>query len=290
MTVLVVGGIFREILDGDASPRPRMGGSGLTAAIIAARLGAETLLASYVGEEDADAVHAMLDTAGVDRSAVAVLPGASGTFVFPAENRDDPRPWPMYRPADAVPREIPALATAEMILAFGLPDFDPIAEGWLDRIAKDSTLIWDQQGWMSRARDSHAATRLAPHFKLYLANLDEARQEFQAELVDTTLRSLPPPGYDAAVVKRGPEGCTVITADDRQIESIPGFPLEVSSTIGSGDAFAGALAATLATDDLVASARAANAVAAAFLLTGGDPLDPALLDRRRDLEARSGRT
>jgi ribokinase len=291
MKLLVVGGIFREILDGDASPKMRMGGSGLTAAIVAARLGAETSLASYVGDEDAGAVHAMLKAAGVEHSALAVLPGASGTFVFPTENPNDPRPWPMYRPAEAVPSEIPELSNADVILAFGIPDFDPIAQGWLNQVPEGASLIWDQQGWMSRARDSRAAANLPPRSKLYLANLDEAREEFPAESVDATFDSLPPPGYHAAVVKRGAEGCTVITPGTRpQIESIPGFSLSVSSTIGSGDAFAGALAATLATSDVAAAARTANALAAAFLLCDGDPLDPVLLDRKRDLETPSDET
>lgn len=291
MKLLVVGGIFREILDGDASPKTRMGGSGLTAAIVAARLGAETSLASYVGDEDADTVHAMLNAVGVEHSALAILPGASGTFVFPAENPNDPRPWPMYRPAEAVPSDIPQLSNADMILVFGIPDFDPVAQGWLDRLPKHAGLIWDQQGWMSRARDSRAAANLPPRSKLYLANLDEARQEFPAESTDATLGSLPPAGYDAAVVKRGPHGCTVITPGARpRMVDIPGFSLSVSSTIGSGDAFAGALAATLAPSDVVMAARTANAVAAAFLLCDGDPLDPALLDRKGDLEMPSRET
>jgi sugar/nucleoside kinase (ribokinase family) len=83
----------------------------------------------------------------------------------------------------------------------------------------------------------------------------------------------------------------VITPGVRpQIESIPGFSIKVSSTIGSGDAFAGALAATVVTSDVVAAARTANALAAAFLICDGDPLDPVLLDRKRDLETSSGET
>ena len=52
MDVLVVGGVFREVLKADTAPRLRYGGSGLTASVAAARFGARVALASYVGSED----------------------------------------------------------------------------------------------------------------------------------------------------------------------------------------------------------------------------------------------
>ncbi len=278
MSVLVVGGIFREILDGDSTPRPRMGGSGLTAAIIAARLGAQTTLASYVGADDAEAVFALLDAAGVDRSAVSVLPGASGTFVFPASNISG-HPWPIYRPAEAVPQgQPPSLVAADVALVFGMPDFDAVAAGWLDRVS-DALLVWDRQGWMSRARDWRGAAQLAPRRKLYVANLDEACEEFAAPSADMAFARLPPEGFAAAIVKRGAEGCTVIEAESEAV-GVAGFPVDVRSTIGSGDAFAGALTSGLEEGSaLVEAARRANAAASAFLHAGGDPLAEGLVER-----------
>ena len=286
MKVLIIGGIFREILNGDTTPTLRMGGSGFTAAIVAARLGADVALVSYVGSEDAEAVHAMLDTAGVDRGSVYTLPGASGTFVFPTERAVSDRLWPMYRPAEAVPPNVPALQEHDVALVFGLPDFDPIASGWLAGLSEESTLIWDQQGWISRARDSRSAAALAPRSKAYLANLREACEEFPAGSAEATLLHLPPDGYDVAVIKQGAEGCSVIRAGGKgRIQQIPGFAVAVMSTIGSGDAFAGAFAATLPTADVAEAARTANATAAAFLACGGDPLHSKLLDRQQDLLA-----
>src|SRR5687768_5359756 len=93
--LLVVGGIFREILNGDTNPRMRYGGSGLGAAISAARLGVRVALASYVGRDDEDAVRSELRLAGVDDSFIISLPGLSGTFVFPTL-QESQRPWPMY--------------------------------------------------------------------------------------------------------------------------------------------------------------------------------------------------
>ena len=130
MDVLVIGGIFREILDGDTDPRRRYGGSGLTASVAAARFGARVALASYVGAEDEETVRSELQLAGVDHSAVLSVVGASGTFVFPT--LDDPkRPWPMYRPAEAFPKELPQIPEADIVVVFGIPDCDPVALGWL---------------------------------------------------------------------------------------------------------------------------------------------------------------
>ena len=288
MSVLVVGGVFREIRDADTEPRPRMGGSGLTAALVAAQLGAQTRLASFVGSEDADTVVAMLDTAGVDRSSLVVLPGASGTFVFPTR-ADDRRPWPMYRPAEAVPAPDQLRLRAEVVLVFGMPDFDALAAGWVAP-GREDVLIWDRQGFLSRARDWRDAAVLEPERKIYLANLDETLEEFPAASAEESLAQLPPPGFAAAAVKRGGEGCLVVAR--RAVDEVAGFPLELDSTIGSGDAFAGALAAGIDSGLALADAALrANAAAAAFLELD-DALDMrfservvALVDRRAQGDA-----
>ena len=278
MSVLVVGGIFREIRDADSTPRPRMGGSGLTAAIVASRLGAHTKLASYVGAEDSETVFAMLDTAHVDRAAIAVMPGASGTFVFPTKETAE-HPWPMYRPAEAVPTGPRTACRADVALVFGIPDLDAVHAGWLG-LDHNDVLLWDRQGFLSRARDWRGAAALAPRRKLYLANLAEAREEFPAPSPEETLAHLPPPGFAAAIVKRGANGCMVIESDYIEVS---GFPVEIGSTIGSGDAFAGALAAGIdAGLTLADAARQANAAAAAFL-EAGDALAEGFVERLAEL-------
>ena len=279
MSVLVVGGVFREIRNADTAPCPRMGGSGLTAALVAAQLGAETQLASFVGSEDAETVAAMLDTAGIDRSSLFVLPGSSGTFVFPTR-ADERRPWPMYRPAEAVPVPEELGLRGRVVLVFGMPDFDALAGGWVAP-GRDDLLIWDRQGFMSRARDWRGAAGLEPAQKIYVANLDETLEEFPAASTDDSLAHLPPPGFSAAAIKLGGDGCLVLT--DGVAEQVAGFPRQVESTIGSGDAFAGAFAAGI--DDgltLVDAAFRANAAAAAYLDLG-NALDERLSEYVVDL-------
>ena len=281
--VVVVGGIFREILDGDTNPRPRLAGSGLVAAIISARLGANTALATFIGQEDAPTAVAMLDAAKVDASPVVTLPGASGTFVFPSEGS---RPWPMYRPAEAIPAIAPNIPHASVYVVFGMPDFDPIAEGWLQKLPQDATLLWDRQGWLSRARDHSAAAQLTPKGKIYLANEDEALADFSAASTQELISTLPPAGFRWAVVKRGRDGCVVVerTANGNSVDSARGFPVETSDTIGSGDAFAGGLAARIADGvRLQEAVGGANAVASVFLKLGCDPLAPELPEAARTL-------
>lgn len=270
--VVVVGGVFREILDGDVSPKARFGGSGLVASLVCSRLGASTALVSYVGSEDASAVFPMLEAAGVDTNSVSVVSGASGTFVFP---HGEDRPWPMYRPAEAAPHEAPFIPEAAVYIVFGIPDFDPVAAGWLDHLPTSAILIWDRQGWISRARDYRAASSLAPLQKIYVANLDEVLEEFSIGAKSELWNSLPPYGFSAAIVKEGTKGCTVIESSYGRIQrrEVAGFPIEVSSTVGSGDAFVGGAGAGLASDaELVDAVRLGNASASAFLSAGGDPL------------------
>jgi ribokinase len=283
--VVVVGGIYREVLDGDAVPRRRLGGSGLVAAIIAARLGAVTALVSFIGLEDAATGLAMLDAANVDSSQVDTLPGASGTFVFPSNTQ---HPWPMYRPAEATTTTKPSIPVAKTYLVFGMPDFDVVAEGWLQLLPRDATLLWDRQGWLSRARDYSSVSSLGPAVKVYLANEDEALAEFSIRGTDDLMSRLPPDGYQWAAIKRGRDGCVLAERSVRgnTLRLVEGFPVDTFDTIGSGDTFAGGLAASIATGASVPNgASMANAVASAFLRLNCDPLAPGLPESARALFA-----
>src|SRR5581483_6946536 len=121
--VLVVGPVVVELLTArDGSWRRQLGGSGLTAALASAAGGAETVLAGWVGGDDADEAHAVLEQAGVDSSSLAVLPGASGTFVV-HDPADDAAPAPQYRPFETSPQTLPrpSLRWAGVTLGFGSP-------------------------------------------------------------------------------------------------------------------------------------------------------------------------
>ena len=267
MNVLVVGGIFREVLDADTSPRLRYGGSGLTASVAASRFGARVALASYVGSEDEEAVRAELQLAGVDDRAVLSVPGASGTFAFPT-NEDQERPWPLYRPAESLPEEVPNIPCADIVVAFGIPDCDPVRLGWLGSVEHYATMIWDRQGWLSKARDAKAVLEIKVRKRIYIANELEAFEDARVGSLDQAILVQPPHGFDVAVIKRGENGVIVVEAGESKPSPtiVPAFSVSTSSTIGSGDVFAGAFAASLASGEAPVVASKWGCAAAAISL------------------------
>ena len=256
MDVLVVGGIFREVFDADTKPSMRYGGSGLTASVAAARFGVETALASYVGADDEGAVRTILGEAGVDGGTVITVDGMCGIFAY-ATDQGHKQPWPMYRPAEAIPTMIPTLPESKVVLVFGFPDFDPLAEGWLDGIASQTTVIWDRQGWLSRARDASGVLRLGVSKRIYLANEDEAAVDApRTSSFEETMAVQPTDGFGAAVIKRGETGVVVAEQSPEGVifTDVPAYPVNTNCTVGTGDVFAGTLAARLALGDSVAEA------------------------------------
>jgi sugar/nucleoside kinase (ribokinase family) len=289
--VVVVGGVFREIGADPTQSRLEIAGSGLTASVTSARFGARTALLASVGDEDVGVAVQVLGAAGVDQSWIQVTPGASGTFVFPA-HADDERPWPMFRPAESPPRsDLPnGLPVASIYLLFGHPEFDPVAEGWLASIPFESTVLWDRQGWLSRARDWRTALDVPVHRRVYVANKDEGLAEFEVNDLEELMNVLPPTGFHSAVIKMGAAGCAYRSLGDGGIVAglVGGFPVEVNSTIGSGDVFAGTLAAQLSRGvELAPALLMANATAAAYLAESRNVLSHVLMSRAQsfvDLE------
>ena len=180
----------------------------------------------------------------------------------------------MYRPAEAVPVEAPEIPTSNIVVAFGIPDFDPLAEGWLKRLDRQATIIWDRQGWLSRAKDAREVLRLNVPKRVYLANEDEAIEDARVCSFDAALAAQPASGFDVAVIKRGKSGVVVIEKSHGEVgfTSIPAFPVNTSSTVGSGDVFAGVFAARLALGDSVVTAAKWGCAAAAVSLEDGQNL------------------
>jgi sugar/nucleoside kinase (ribokinase family) len=284
--VLVVGGTFREVIERQrAEPNARLAGSGLTAAVAAARMGATVAFASFVGEEDEDAARTLLTHAGV-RPELIVAAGASGTFVYPADD-DDTNPQPLYRPAETSPVELPPLGPATSLLLFGMPDFDtPRSAAVIAAAQGAQVVLWDRQGWLSRTRDASAASKLESSKRLLLANVDEAMDE---RIIDPDSGAVTlPAGFDAAVLKDGRRGVLVVDARGNRTE-IPAYLVEVSSNVGSGDIFAGVLAAEVSTGaQLEDAARLAAAGASAMLRTGDTLAPPDLRELARAVTRESG--
>jgi ribokinase len=259
--VLVVGGIFREILIAESGTDVRVGGSGFTASLAAARMGTRVALVGYVGDEDAPVALRQLEAAGVDCQYILTMPGASGLFVFHQSDGDSSRP--QYRPTERVPLALPECPPAGVTLVFGIPDYEPLSDpSIIAAITEPSTLVWDRQGWLSRSRDSSRASVTAARRKVYLANVGEAIDE---GVIDEESGGLQlPAGFEAAVLKDGSRGCVVLE-DGGTPHAIPAYMVRTASTIGSGDIFGGVLAAELAigvsmVDAALHATRAASVV------------------------------
>lgn len=274
--VVVVGGIYRELLPPADRPVRRAGGSGLVAALTAARLGADVALISYVGEQDARSALGPLKRAGVDTSGVKVLPGLSGVFqLTDVAGRRAPRPG--YRPAESVPPVddgVGSLPTAPIVLGFGFPDFDPMP--WMTAaLEDDGTLLWDRQGWLSRTVDRLALRELPAARRVYLANLEEMRVDANQPTYAAALGGQPAAGFDAALIKCGRWGTLAI--DRERVDFIPAFVCRARGVIGSGDAFAGAVAGRLTMGDTLADAARVGASAASLFVERLSNISPTTL-------------
>jgi sugar/nucleoside kinase (ribokinase family) len=173
-----------------------------------------------------------------------------------------------------------------VILVFGIPDYDPVADGWLRDAGSTATLIWDRQGWLSRARDAGGVVSLSPSRKIYLANVREAAEEAGTADDAAALERQPPAGFSDAVVKLGADGAVVVdgTMSDPAIAHVAAFQVVVATTIGAGDVFAGAIAAGLALGKTLAEAGVLGCAAAAVAIESGDNLlDGSAVVRIREL-------
>jgi ribokinase len=213
-----------------------LGGSGSITACGAARLGLSAGIAACIGDDALGRfTREALDGAGVDTSAVQVLPGATGVTVALA--RADDRAILTARGALAAldPAEVPeeVLARARHVhvaspflqprLLAGLPDLIARAR------AAGATVSLDP-GW-----DPEQRWELEVGVDVLLPNAQEADALGGAE-------ALAAPGR-IVVVKRGADGAVGFA--DEVVQAAPP-PVEVVDATGAGDSFdAGFLAAWL---------------------------------------------
>jgi ribokinase len=267
--VVVVGGVYREHLR-RPSPLTRLGGSGLYAAAAAASMGAATALVASVGDEDADELNAILREIGVDGSAIEITAGKSASFVIEEEGEVN-APTVRFEHGSVAPRLPNDPPSARIVLVIGMPDLDPFDAGLVARwVGAGSTLIWDRQGWLSKTLDAASAAGVPALSRIYLANIDEAAQEAGGAPVDRVMQNHPLPGFEWALLKNGRWGTTLL--GPRGSTAIPAFRVPAISTIGSGDVFAGAVAAGLAAGIDIQVASTTAAAAAAVAISDGRPL------------------
>jgi sugar/nucleoside kinase (ribokinase family) len=269
--VLVVGGVFRETVLRETGTQRRLGGSGLVAAQAAAINEARVALAAFVGEDDLPIAEEICAANGIELLGAAVTPGPSTSFVF-----DDVvglrAPWPLLRPARMPARpgaDLSRLA-APVVLVFGNPGWDPWAdEAVVAAVDRAETLLWDRQGFMTATIGSAAAAGARCSRRIQLCNLSEVADELGCSELEA-LGRVPLEGFSEALVKDGAWGVTLIGNEGRI--GVGSRNVSVYDVIGSGDAFAGTVAARLSKgDDLPVAARAGSVIATRLITSPREP-------------------
>ncbi|ROS39310.1 PfkB family carbohydrate kinase [Amycolatopsis thermoflava] len=114
-----------------------------------------------------------------------------------------------------------------------------------------------------------------PHVDILSCNAAEARALSGKDSLTEAALAL----GGTVVVRDGPAGC--LLAENGEVRTIPGFPVEPVDTNGAGDAHCGVLAAELlAGADLAMAAHRANAAAAMAVLRPG----PATAPNRQEID------
>jgi hypothetical protein len=199
-----------------------------------------------------------------------LVPGRSAAFVIEDEGEVE-APSVRFEHAQSQPVLTHDPPQARIVLVFGMPDLDPFESGLIARwVHPQSTLLWDRQGVLSRTKDAVAACGVDARSRIYLANVGEAAQEGGGVTPRQLLENHPLPGFDYALLKNGRWGTTLLSSRERA--AIPAFHVAAATTIGSGDVFAGALAAGLAQGRNIRAASTDAAAAAAVAISGTSPL------------------
>ena len=126
---------------------------------------------------------------------------------------------------------------------------------------------------------SEAIGQLLPRCDLVVGTEEEIRIAGGEEDVERAVARIRSMSRATVVVKRGPQGCTVLPADGMAVD-VPGFEVEVLNTLGAGDAFlAGFLHGLLAGADWRDCCRIGNACGALTVSRHGcAPALPSLVE------------
>ena len=231
------------------------GGPSATAAVAAARAGAEAAFAGVLGTDDeGDRIIAGLQAEGVDTSAVLRDPGVkTGASVIVVSERSESRaivtrPVPPVRfPTDGRFREL----------------LDAAAWVHVDHLG------WNAVAGIPNLNLSVDAGNPIPNFSprgvaLYVPTVERLQAEYGGNLpVEALLQKAIDDGATAVVATAGANGAWVKSGNSEAVH-VPATPADIVSTLGAGDVYHGALlAAVAAGQPLVDAAAFAGRIASA---------------------------
>ena len=244
------------------------GGKGLNQAVAAARAGARVAMVAAVGQDAAGAaLRRVMTDDGIDDALVVVtddLPTGRALITVDASGENSIVVVAGANAAVTCPRDLPP---ARVVLAQLEVPVDVVLEAFTAARAAGATTLLNP----APARDLPA--ELLAVTDVIVPN------EHEVGLLGG-VPALRAAGVSTVIVTRGGQGVDVTTADGTRHRD--SFPVRPVDTTGAGDAFCGALAASLASgaalDDAVTFAAAAGALATT--VAGAVPSLP----RRADVE------
>jgi ribokinase len=262
------------------------GGKGANQAVAAARLGATTALVGAVGRDAFGMrARAALEREGIDLSGLHVSDGATGVALILVDGQGENEIVvasgvnAMLSPTDvASALEHLAPAAGDVVLVgHEIPTAATSTALRLGRVAGATTVLNPAPAnGIDRSVFGMADIVTANRLEVAAIVADEARRSGRASTIrmppiDAARTLLDPSAYGdgvgrAVVVTLGAAGAVVVTRDAAPVD-IPARGVHAIDAVGAGDAFAGALAASLAIGQDIEGA-AFRAVAAATISTG----------------------
>ena len=235
--------VFGETLEQHA------GGKGLNQAVAAARLGVPVSMIGALGSDASGAwLRGVVETEGIDGSAVAQVDGISGTALIEVDASGANRIVVIAGAnadvtAEHVSASISALDDIAIVLTQGEVPTDAIVAAMAAGRAAGARTILNP----APVRDYPEAVYAL--VDIVIPNEHEAAQltglaTDTAEAATAAARDLVKRGAGCAIVTRGGEGAVWATADASG--SCAAFPIVPVDTVAAGDAFCGGLSAALA--------------------------------------------
>ena len=224
----------------------RFGGKGGNQAVAAARMGARVAMAGRVGRDRfGEMILAALDGAGVERTGLLEVPGASGMSVAIVDARGD------YGAVivSGVNRDIDGAAIAVPPETKVLLLQNEVPEAVNLRVAAKAGKA---RVVLNAAPARNMAAELMARVDFLVVNRGEAAAMAATEDPEAAAARLRTMGPETVIVTLGADGLLALSGEETLRLPAPKVP--VVSTHGAGDAFTGALAAALVREAALAEA------------------------------------
>jgi 5-dehydro-2-deoxygluconokinase len=267
-----------------------IGGTATNVAVAAARLGHHAAVVTKVGDDafGRDVRYALEQRFGVDTRWVSTHPKLPTPLAFAELDPVEEPNIIFYRYPQAPDETLDGHDLAGVPIEqapilwipasrFAFPTSRVAVAGVLQRrAARQHTILdldWRPHFWADESVASAVIGSMIGQFTIVIGNREECRIAVGTDEPEEAADRLLECGVSAAVVKLGPDGVLVATADgDRQ--RVAPFPIQVVCGLGAGDAFGGAfchgLLTGLTATEAVRLGNAAGAYVAARLRCADD--------------------